>query len=59
MGECARAKAAPLVYDHIVENVSNVSMFRNFKVTYKMKFLAYDIVTTGGGLHKEALAYTG
>ena len=25
MDEYARAKAAPLVYDHIVENVSNVS----------------------------------
>ena len=25
-GECARAKAAPLVYVSIVENVSNVSM---------------------------------
>ena len=25
-GECARANAAPLVYDHIVENVLNVLM---------------------------------
>ena len=24
MGECVRAKVAPLVFEHIVENVSNV-----------------------------------
>ena len=28
-GECVRAKAAPPVYDRIVENVSNVSMSIN------------------------------
>ena len=27
-GECVRAKAFPLVYDHIAENVSNVLMCR-------------------------------
>ena len=58
VGECTRAKAAPLVYDHILENVSNVSMSQNCKVTYKMKFLAYDMkCSLGEGLHKDALGY--
>ena len=57
-GECARAKAAPLVYDRIVENVSNMSMCRNFKVTYKVKCLACDMkCSLGEGLHKDALGY--
>ena len=29
-----------LAYDHIVENLSNVLMCRNCKVTYKVKLLA-------------------
>ena len=43
MGDHVRAKAAQLVYDHIVENVSNVSECRNCKDTYNLKFLAYDM----------------
>ena len=30
-GDCTRAKATPLVYDRIVDNVSNVLMCRNCK----------------------------
>ena len=41
-----------------VKLVGLVSMCRNV-FTYKVKFLAYDTVTTGGGLHKEALEYAG
>ena len=53
--ECVRAKAAPQVYDHIVENVS---ICQNCKVTYKVKFLAYDMkCSLGEGLHKDALGY--
>ena len=45
-------------YDRIVENVSNVTMCRNCKVTYKGKFLAYDVkCSLGKGLHKDALGY--
>ena len=32
--QCVRAKAAPLVYDHIVENVSNVSMCQQYLLDY-------------------------
>ena len=57
-GECIRAKAAPLVFDHIVENVSNVSMWHNCKVTYKVKLLAYDMkCSPGERLHKDTLGY--
>ena len=42
-----------------VKDVSNFSdLCRCVVFTYKVKFLAYDIVTTGGGLHKEALENT-
>ena len=48
-----------LEVDRIVENVSNgsnVSMCRNCKVTFKVKFLAYDIkCSLGEGLNKDAL----
>ena len=47
MGESARAKDAPLVYNHIVENVSIVSMCQNCKVTYKLQFLAYVCLAKG------------
>ena len=58
-GECIREKAAPLVFDRIVENVSNVSICRNCKVCYKVKFLAYDMkCSPGEGLHMDALGYT-
>ena len=58
MGECAMAKAARLVYDRIVENVSNVSLCQNCKVTYKVKFLAcYMKCLLGEGLNKDALGY--
>ena len=53
------AKAAALVYHHIVENVSIVLMCQNCKVTYKVKFLAYDMkCSPGEGLHKDALGYS-
>ena len=53
-----RAKAAPLVYDRIGENMSNVSMCQNCKISYKVKFLAYDMkCSPGEGLHKDALGY--
>ena len=41
-GECVRAKAAPLVYDHIVENVSNVVMGFNL-----LSFIPRGIVPRG------------
>ena len=54
-GECVRTKAIPLFYDRIVENGSNVSICQNCKVTYKVKFLAYDMkCLLGGGLHNDA-----
>ena len=32
MGECARAKAAPMGYDRLVENVSNVLMHNFLRI---------------------------
>ena len=36
------------LWPYIMENVSNVSMRRNCKVTYKVKFLAYDMKCSFG-----------
>ena len=47
-----------LMCEGCVKLVGLVSMCRNV-FTYKVKFLAYGTVITGGGLHNEALEYTG
>ena len=44
--------------DMMMPDKEEVSMCQNCKVTYKLKFLAYDMkCSLGEGLHKDALGY--